>query len=68
MDTKVSASVVSMAAVAQSRSSIGTGSSSPAMATSIVAFSNRAFVPKSVSTVGTDTLAFAATDRMVVAA
>jgi len=38
------------------------------MATSIAAFSSRPFVPNSASTVGTETPARPATDRMVVPA
>jgi len=55
------------ASAAQERSRTATGSSSPAIATSIAAFSNRALVPNSASTVGTDTFASPAIARMVAA-
>src|SRR5436305_4271184 len=56
------------ARLAHSRSSIGTGSSSPAIATSITALSSFALVPKTSSTVGSATPASAATARIVVPA
>src|ERR1700712_3220148 len=57
-----------IAATVQSRSSTGTGSSSPAIATSIAAFNTAALVPNSNSTVGTEISAPAAIDTIVVPA
>ena len=57
--------VACRAVSAHARSSTGTGSSSPAMATSMAAFSSAAFVPKPSSTVGTATPAASAIARMV---
>ena len=62
------AAVMDSARVAHCRASIGAGSSSPAIAVSITAFSSRALVPKTSSTVGSATPASAATARIVAAA
>ena len=50
------AAAADSACLAHSRSSIGTGASSPAIATSITALSSLALVPKTSSTVGSATL------------
>ena len=65
---KAVASGAARADSAHGRSSTGTGSSSPAMATSIAAFSRSGLVGKASSTAATDTSAAAATAATVVPA
>ena len=59
-------SVAARAPAAHSRSTIETGSSSPAIATSIAALSSLGFVPNAASTVGSETSDRAAIARRVV--